>query len=391
MTIEIAPQAPSAGASKSSETAANKKNAKDAAGGTGGTSSFLSVLACAEDTLAVPATDATLTAMPDGTADWLVVSRDGLPSNMASDASALGLPVTVLAPSVPAVTLVEAQPVAATGPGKSSAGLARDTALLAQAGLEPGLSKAGLAQTKSGKAVLDAAAEAAKPALLDSTGASGSQSGQSVAKESVPERIHKAVQELTLSMVKSPELSTLSFGINRERTQEFASSSRTTVNELAGQSLAVPQGAGGAMGVDGVVASSASAAADGQYSEEVSYWVGQDLQKAEMTVDGLGANPVEVSISMQGKEATVVFRSDEALTREALSNASVELQESLGRQGVMLSGVSVGTSNSGDSQRQGQNGKPPGWKVRSVEVVADPVATGVRGGGTTGRSIDLFV
>ncbi|TAF84860.1 MAG: hypothetical protein EAZ54_02885, partial [Curvibacter sp.] len=192
MTIEIAPQAPSAGASKSSETAANKKNAKDAASSTGGTSSFLSVLACAEDTLAVPATDATLTAMPDGTADWLLVSRDGLPSDMASDASALGLPVTILAPSVPAVTLVEAQPVASTGPGKSSAGLARDTALLAQAGLEPSLSKAGLPQTKSGKAVLDAAAEAAKPALLDSTGASGSQSGQSVAKESVPERIHKA-------------------------------------------------------------------------------------------------------------------------------------------------------------------------------------------------------
>lgn len=391
MTIEIAPQAPSTGASKSSETAATKKNAKEAAGGTGGASSFLSVLACAEDSLAIPVTDPALVAMPDGIDDWLVVSQDGLLTNGPLEASALGLPVAILPPSVPAVTLVDSQPAAATGPGKSIPGLARDAALLAQAGWEQGLPKAGLAQTKSGKAVLDAAAEAAKPVLLDSTGASGTQATQAVGKESVPERIHKAVQELTVSMVKAPELSTLSLGINRERMQEFASSSRTAVNELAGQSLAVPQGAGGAMGVDGVVAGSATASADGQYSEEVSYWVGQELQKAEMTVDGLGANPVEVSISMQGKEATVVFRSDEEATREALSNAGAELQESLGRQGVMLSGVSVGTSNSGDSQRQGQNGKPPGWKVRSVEVAADPVSTGVRGAGTTGRSIDLFV
>ena len=145
------------------------------------------------------------------------------------------------------------------------------------------------------------------------------------------------------------------------------------------------------MGSDGVVAGAPTSGADGQFSEQVSYWIGADVQKAEMTLDGFGTNPVEVSISMQGREATVVFRTDEAVTRDALSNASEQLQDALERQGVVLSGVSVGTSNSGDSPRQGAGGRHPNWKSATIQTVADGGAVNSVKSGASGRSVDLFV
>ena len=146
------------------------------------------------------------------------------------------------------------------------------------------------------------------------------------------------------------------------------------------------------MGVDGVLATAEGAATDGEFSEEVSYWIGQDIQKAEMTLDGLGLNPVEVSISMQGNEAQVMFRTDEVQTREALSSAAEELQEALSRQGVALSSVSVGNSHSGGAQQQNSGGgQRPGWKVGAVEVAeVAPAAQTVRTLGP-GRTVDLFV
>ena len=61
---------------------------------------------------------------------------------------------------------------------------------------------------------------------------------------------------------------------------------------------------------------------------------------AEMKLEGLGDSPVEVSISMNGNQAHVAFRTDEVQARDALENAGVQLKEMLQRDGVVLSGMS---------------------------------------------------
>ena len=391
MTIEIAPKAP-VSAKPAEGSPGQKSTDKPEGGSANNAKSFLAALACAQEVAPV-AVDATIVPAVDPATNGLVATDPALLQEKPLDGVSGILPdPALLLAQVAAVPVTVAPLPAEIARGKSGSVAGRDGALPLQAALDSALGKPlNTPQAKSGKVALDAAAQAAQPELAGASTANTSAAAIAAAsKEATPERIHKFVQELTASLTKAPEVSTLALGSSRERSQELPASPRVSSNEVSAQNWAAPQGAGGAMGVDGVVAGAATASADGQYAEQVSYWISQDIQKAEMTLDGLGANPVEVSISMQGKEATVVFRSDEALTREALANASSQLQDAMSRQGVVLSGVSVGTSNSGDSQRQGSGGKPSGWKVGTVEAAAE-LAPSISRTGSSGRSIDLFV
>jgi flagellar hook-length control protein FliK len=126
-------------------------------------------------------------------------------------------------------------------------------------------------------------------------------------------------------------------------------------------------------------------------AEQVKYWISNDVQSAEMKLDGLGGNPVEVSISMQGNEAQVAFRTDELHAREALEKASLHLKDMLQREGVVLTGVTVSTAGAGD---QGAQERRPRSGARQAEVTsALPVTNQAVLGGNrvTGRALDLFV
>jgi flagellar hook-length control protein FliK len=128
-----------------------------------------------------------------------------------------------------------------------------------------------------------------------------------------------------------------------------------------------------------------------QVAEKVNYWISQDVQRAELKLDGLGYDPIEVSISMQGKETMVEFRTDQAETRQVLEGAVDHLKDLLKGEGLVLSGVSVGSSGqngAGSQERKERN------SYRQADVVAAEVKrmeSVDRPTTTTGRSIDLFV
>lgn len=130
---------------------------------------------------------------------------------------------------------------------------------------------------------------------------------------------------------------------------------------------------------------------DTYVAEKVAYWISNDVQNAEMKLDGIGDKPVEVSIRMQGNEAHIAFRSDEFQARAALENASIHLKEMLQREGLVLSGVSVGTSGMGDSGNQGS--KPRQGARQSIVASVQPApADRVPGSGrVAGGTLDLFV
>lgn len=153
---------------------------------------------------------------------------------------------------------------------------------------------------------------------------------------------------------------------------------------------------GTALGVSGPEFSLSAAAppamaVDMQVAEQVTYWVSQKVQNAEMQLDGLGQAPVEVSISVQGNEAQITFRSDEVQTRGVLESAGMHLKDMLQREGVVLTGVSVGTSGRGDAgpgERRERQG------ARQVAIAPLKPATIDSGRGPrlqSGRSVDLFV
>jgi flagellar hook-length control protein FliK len=128
-----------------------------------------------------------------------------------------------------------------------------------------------------------------------------------------------------------------------------------------------------------------------QAAEQVKYWISQDVQNAELQLDGLGENPVEVSISMQGNEAHVAFRTDELQTHSLLEGAGAQLKDMLLREGVVLAGVSVGTSGTNDG-RGGERRPRQGTKIAQVmPALMAPAEAIRRPGGSSGRSVDLFV
>ncbi len=135
-----------------------------------------------------------------------------------------------------------------------------------------------------------------------------------------------------------------------------------------------------------------------QVAEQVSYWVSHNVQNAELKLDGLGLSPVEVSIRMQGNEAQIAFRTDEAATRELLERAGAHLKELLQSEGLQLGGVSVGSSgdsgvgqgNSGERQKQHNVRQLAIAPLQTAAVEAAPRRRTMPASGA-GRAVDLFV
>ena len=143
-----------------------------------------------------------------------------------------------------------------------------------------------------------------------------------------------------------------------------------------------------------VPAAVASQATGDAVADQVSYFVSQGIQNAELTLDGLNSERVEVKISMSGKEAHVEFRSDQLATREMLAGTTAHLKDLLSSQGVVLTGVTVshaGAEFSGGQEPQGRSregqaqGRATAGESRTVAAVATAAARAPAG------ALDLFV
>ena len=126
-------------------------------------------------------------------------------------------------------------------------------------------------------------------------------------------------------------------------------------------------------------------------AETVSYWVTHGVQSAELTLDGFGADPVEVRISLNGDQAQIDFRTDQADVRQLLAGAATQLKELLSGEGLQLAGVSVGDSGKGNTPGDDQ---PPRPGTKRVAQVAAPVmmpTVSSRANLAVGQSLDMFV
>ena len=134
----------------------------------------------------------------------------------------------------------------------------------------------------------------------------------------------------------------------------------------------------------------ASFAAEEALAEQVTYWVNQKVQSAEMTVSRDG-QPVEVSVTLSGNEAQVAFRSDQEQTRQLLDASMAQLSEMLRGQGLVLSGASVGTS-ARDRRSSGESSQGRAPKAGQTTVVAAEGISVRANHIQTGRGvIDVFV
>jgi flagellar hook-length control protein FliK len=162
------------------------------------------------------------------------------------------------------------------------------------------------------------------------------------------------------------------------------------VNSESSHSSGVDPNSGG-LSLAGGSSESATNTRSGEQSPGT-YWISGDMKNAEMQLDGLGDGPVEVSISVHGNQAHVAFRTDESQTRDALEGAGGALRDMLHKEGMELSGVSIGTTASGDDSKQGRKHQPDsralgreGFAVKFPVDAKSSVATRRVGG------LDVFV
>lgn len=130
---------------------------------------------------------------------------------------------------------------------------------------------------------------------------------------------------------------------------------------------------------------------DSMLADTVSYWVSQGVQSAELTLDGFAGEPIQVSIQLANGEAQIGFRSDVPEIRQVIEGAMSQLKDSLAGQGLVLAGVSVGTSDRQDRGPGEAQRRPPG-RLRGVSladpIMADPAPGQLR---SAGHRLDLFV
>lgn len=147
-----------------------------------------------------------------------------------------------------------------------------------------------------------------------------------------------------------------------------------------GSSLdAAPAAAGPALSPEAAVA------------EQVTYWVSQGVQNAQLKLEGFGSEPVEISITLKGQEAQIDFRTDQPEIRQMLEGALTQLKETLAREGLVLSGVSVGASGQEGGGAQDRRHQPD---TRQAAVAVNETGSTValaRTSLTPGRALDVFV
>jgi hypothetical protein len=170
--------------------------------------------------------------------------------------------------------------------------------------------------------------------------------------------------------------------------------SETSKSGLASAGMEMMAGLNFELGVGSV----ASAGVDvqlalnlGQHEDTASKWLTGEIKSAAMQIAGLGEDPVEVSINVQGNQTHVAFRSDELQTRAVLETQGDALKDLLRQEGLELASVSVDVRNAahdGTSQQHDKadrkGGKREPKRVELTSMSEKPKL--LRAGG-----LDIFV
>lgn len=158
----------------------------------------------------------------------------------------------------------------------------------------------------------------------------------------------------------------------------------------AGSEMSAVEGALHPMGEASYEA--AMAATEEALSEQVTYWVDQNLQQAKLTVEHDGG-AVSVSVALQGNEAHVSLMADQAQARDLLDADQAQLRELLRQQGLDLAGLTVGLSSQRQgAERRGQSsGQPADARGTALPKEAPERTARVSVRVLTDRAVDLFV
>ena len=130
---------------------------------------------------------------------------------------------------------------------------------------------------------------------------------------------------------------------------------------------------------------------ESQLAETVSYWATQGVQNAELKLDGPGGERVEVRISLKGEDAHIDFRTDQPEIRRILEGAATHLKDILAGEGLVLSGVSVGTSGQEGADAREQRNRQSALQATLITSGVAPAEARLRVAPSIAGTVDIFV
>ncbi len=94
---------------------------------------------------------------------------------------------------------------------------------------------------------------------------------------------------------------------------------------------------------------------DGEFANRLAWMVGKQEQRADLILTPPQLGRIEVSLSVQGEQATAIFTSASASVRDAIENALPRLREVLLESGITLGQAQVGSESPQQSPARDEN------------------------------------
>jgi flagellar hook-length control protein FliK len=127
-----------------------------------------------------------------------------------------------------------------------------------------------------------------------------------------------------------------------------------------------------------------------EMGQKLTWMVGNNRQQADLVLTPPQLGRVEVSLTMNGDQATAIFTSGNPAVREALEASLQRLREVLADAGVSLGQTQVGSESPNQSSRQEERGFGTDQGVRYAATVALPGSSATTRSGTGRGMVDVF-
>jgi len=105
------------------------------------------------------------------------------------------------------------------------------------------------------------------------------------------------------------------------------------------------------------------------FGQKITWLATQNQQRAELHLNPPHLGPLDVTLKLNGDQATALFSSPHAAVREAIEQSLPKLREMFADNGIMLGGATVSDQSQREQHSESGNPPPAGFDIRHAETV----------------------
>ena len=105
------------------------------------------------------------------------------------------------------------------------------------------------------------------------------------------------------------------------------------------------------------------------FGQKITWLATQNQQRAELHLNPPQLGPLDVTLKLNGDQASVQFSSPHAAVREAIEQSFPKLREMFADNGIMLGGATVSDQSQREQHSESGNPSPAGFDFRPAETV----------------------